>query len=67
MVLDILIQTVHHILKKYSSSKCKQTVCLHTDLTSTLLVFKYYLLFKTRVGVFLSYLKCECATQAFQI
>ena len=22
--------------KKYSSSKCKQTVCLHTDLTSTL-------------------------------
>ena len=34
MVLDI--QTVHHILKKYSSSKCKQTVCLHTDLTSTL-------------------------------
>jgi hypothetical protein len=34
MVLDI--QTVHHILKKYSSSKCKRTVCLHTDLTSTL-------------------------------
>jgi hypothetical protein len=34
MVLDI--QTVHHILKKYSSSKCKQTVCLHTELTSTL-------------------------------
>jgi hypothetical protein len=34
MVLDI--QTVHHILKKYSISKCKQTVCLHKDLTSTL-------------------------------
>jgi hypothetical protein len=30
------IQAVHHILKKYRSSKCKQTVCLHTDLTSAL-------------------------------
>jgi hypothetical protein len=27
MLLDI--QTIHLILKKYSSSKCKQTVCLH--------------------------------------
>ena len=27
MVLDI-----YHILKKYSSSKCKQTVCLHYGL-----------------------------------
>jgi hypothetical protein len=35
MVLDI--QTVHHILKKYISTKCKQTICLHTDLTSTLI------------------------------
>ena len=24
--------------KKYSSSKCKQTVCLHTNLTSTLML-----------------------------
>jgi hypothetical protein len=39
MVLDI--QTVHHILKKYSSSKCKQTVCLHTDLTSTLIKYAF--------------------------
>ena len=30
MVLDI--QTVHHILKTYSSSKCEQTVCLHYGL-----------------------------------
>jgi hypothetical protein len=36
----LAIQTVHHILKKYSSSKCKQTVCLHTDLTSTLKMLK---------------------------
>ena len=43
MVLDI--QTVHHIFKKYSSSKCTQTVFLHTDLTSPSNINRKWLFF----------------------
>jgi hypothetical protein len=38
--------------KKYSSSKCKQTVCLHTDLTSTLRLAVYPFYFQSTLRTY---------------
>jgi hypothetical protein len=47
--------------KKYSSSKCKQTVCLHTDLTSTLRNNCTVFLFFATYFIFCSVFQKHCA------